>query len=61
MAQAGFTITVSIGYVHFTRAPQTLRDALEQADTLMYAAKKTGRNRVMHNSAAACQAGSAPL
>lgn len=61
MAQAGFAITVSIGCVHFTRAPQTLRDALDQADTLMYAAKKAGRNRVMRNSVAACHAGPAPL
>jgi len=39
-------ITVSVGALSFTRAPATLERAVQGADSLMYAAKQGGKNRV---------------
>ena len=49
----GLTVTVSIGLCDAQQA-QTMRDLLEQADALLYAAKRGGRNRV---ELAACDPG----
>ena len=49
----GLTVTVSIGLCDAQQA-QTMRDLLEQADALLYAAKRGGRNRV---ELAVCAAG----
>ena len=42
----GWPITLSIGAVTYLRMPQTLEEAIHQADSLMYRAKKEGKNRV---------------
>ena len=47
MNAEGWPVTVSVGAVCFRRAPNELREAIEQADQLMYGAKRDGKNRVV--------------
>lgn len=46
MGQAGFAVTASIGAMHFAAPPASAEAALAAADTLMYAAKAAGKDRV---------------
>jgi len=46
MQRGGWPVTVSVGAVCFLRAPQTIEEAIHEADVLMYQAKKSGKNRV---------------
>jgi diguanylate cyclase (GGDEF)-like protein len=43
---AGYAVTASIGAVEFATCPDTADAALNFADELMYAAKRSGKNRV---------------
>ncbi|MBI5109314.1 MAG: GGDEF domain-containing protein [Rhodocyclales bacterium] len=40
-------VTVSIGAVVFDPVPETLEEAIREADSVMYTVKKAGKNRVM--------------
>ncbi len=42
-ADAGFAITASIGHTTFEQAPESMLDALQNADKTMYAAKASGK------------------
>ena len=44
MADAGFSITASIGSTTFERAPESTSDALQMADKAMYAAKADSKS-----------------
>jgi diguanylate cyclase (GGDEF)-like protein len=46
MRDKGWLITLSVGAVCFARAPATLEQAVQGADSLMYAAKQAGKDRV---------------
>lgn len=46
LASGQWPVTGSIGGVTFTTAPEHARDVVQQSDSLMYAAKAAGRNRV---------------
>lgn len=46
--QEGLSVTVSIGAITFCRPPQAVSEILEQADNLMYIAKKKGKNLLQH-------------
>jgi diguanylate cyclase (GGDEF)-like protein len=46
MRQRGWSVTASVGGVHFRQPPETVERALSLADVTMYVAKQTGRNRV---------------
>jgi diguanylate cyclase (GGDEF)-like protein len=46
MSRNGWPVTVSVGAVSYVNAPQTLKEAIHLADSLMYQAKKQGKNRV---------------
>lgn len=48
MRQHGFLVTASVGAVIFTACPASADAALAEADALMYAAKRLGKNRVLH-------------
>lgn len=48
MTQAGFEITTSIGCKTFVAATGSVDDLLREADALMYAAKQSGKNRVVY-------------
>lgn len=52
---ASFGMTASIGVASF-RAPEKLADLIERADHAMYAAKKSGRNRVVLSDASSMPA-----
>jgi diguanylate cyclase (GGDEF)-like protein len=41
-----WSVSMSIGLVTFAEAPQNVREALRQADELMYAVKQSGKNAV---------------
>ena len=47
MVDAGFPITASIGHTTFERAPQSMLEALQEADKAMYAAKASGKGRAV--------------
>lgn len=47
MADAGFPITASIGHATFERAPESMVEALQEADKAMYAAKASGKGRAV--------------
>lgn len=49
MGRHGFQVTASIGAVSFKACPASADAALDEADLLMYAAKKHGKNRVFHD------------
>jgi diguanylate cyclase (GGDEF)-like protein len=46
MDEHGWPVTFSIGAVTFMSAPDTLDEMVSEADRLMYAAKRAGKNRV---------------
>lgn len=48
MEQRNYPVTFSIGVVTFRNAPGSVRDALRQADALMYRVKRQGKNRINH-------------
>ena len=48
MRQRGWPVTVSIGAVTFRAPPRDAAAALGLADELMYGAKRSGKNRVLH-------------
>jgi len=48
MAATGFSITASIGCKTFQTSPESLSAALQQADEIMYEAKKRGKNQAVH-------------
>ena len=47
-------ITVTIGAVAFAKPPPSLDEALRQADAVLYAAKRAGKNRVLLSRIDAC-------
>ena len=47
MDAAGWPVSVSIGAVTYARAPASFQDALKQADGLMYASKREGKDRLL--------------
>jgi diguanylate cyclase (GGDEF)-like protein len=48
MKRNGWSVTASIGAVSFPVAPADVEEALCAADALMYNAKASGKNRVLH-------------
>ena len=46
MREAGWSVTSSIGAATFEGAPETVEDMMKLADRLMYAAKKSGGDRI---------------
>jgi diguanylate cyclase (GGDEF)-like protein len=46
MRRNGWPVTFSVGAVSYMRAPQTLEEAIHKADSLMYQAKRQGKDRV---------------
>jgi diguanylate cyclase (GGDEF)-like protein len=48
MLAKDWAVTFSIGAVTFDTAPASFDDMIGQADGLMYAVKKTGKNRIKH-------------
>ena len=47
MASNGWPVTFSIGVASYERAPAALKLLLAEADSLMYAAKQNGRDRIL--------------
>ena len=47
MHPEGWPVTFSIGVASYERAPAALKVLLAQADSLMYAAKQSGRDRIL--------------
>jgi len=50
MARHGWPVTASVGAVSFRSAPADVEEALAVADELMYGAKFSGKNRVLHRA-----------
>lgn len=48
MWQAGQPVTFSIGMVTYEAASVDVRQVLKQVDDMMYLAKKSGKNRIIH-------------
>ena len=48
MRRSGWPVTFSIGMVTYETAPVDVRQVLKQADETMYAAKRSGKDRVFH-------------
>lgn len=48
MARRGWPVTASVGALSFRSAPADVEEALSAADKLMYGAKFSGKNRVLH-------------
>jgi diguanylate cyclase (GGDEF)-like protein len=48
MAARDWPVTASVGAASFTGVPQSADAALAEADALMYAAKRAGKNRISH-------------
>lgn len=48
MADKGWPVTFSFGAVTFTGPPDSVSEMIRQADDLMYAAKRNGKNMVKH-------------
>ena len=48
MRRSGWPVTFSIGMVTYENAPVDVRQVLKQADETMYAAKRSGKDRVFH-------------
>lgn len=51
MAESGWPVTATVGAVVFPSAPSTLEEALKEADERMYGAKRSGKNRVVLETA----------
>jgi diguanylate cyclase (GGDEF)-like protein len=52
MRDGGWSVGTSVGAITFTEPPATADEALGAADNLMYEAKRSGKNRVIHRLAA---------
>ncbi len=50
MMEAGFAITASIGHTTFEQAPKSVSEAFQKADNAMYAAKASGKGRVVKSA-----------
>jgi diguanylate cyclase (GGDEF)-like protein len=48
MAEKGWPLTFSIGAVTFTTPPDSVQEMIKQADDLMYAAKRSGKDMAKH-------------
>ena len=48
LARGKWPVTYTIGVATFKESPKTVEDALEQADDLMYQAKRNGKNATSH-------------
>jgi len=48
MTKNGWPVTFSIGLVTFFRSPGKVEEIITQGDSAMYAAKKGGKNRILH-------------
>jgi diguanylate cyclase (GGDEF)-like protein len=48
MAEEGWSVTFSIGAVTFTTPPDSVQEMIKQADDLMYAAKRNGKDMAKH-------------
>jgi diguanylate cyclase (GGDEF)-like protein len=48
MAEEGWPVTFSIGAVTFNTPPDSVIEMIRQADGLMYAAKRNGKDMVKH-------------
>jgi PleD family two-component response regulator len=48
MKENGWPVTFSIGAVTFTTPPASITEMIKQADDLMYAAKRDGKDMVKH-------------
>jgi diguanylate cyclase (GGDEF)-like protein len=48
MTKAKIPATFSIGVVTFLRPPSSVDDLVKKADTVMYSAKREGKNRIRH-------------
>lgn len=51
MAVNSWEVTFSIGAVSYLHAPDSIDDAVRQADGLMYEVKRSGKNRLLHVTA----------
>jgi diguanylate cyclase (GGDEF)-like protein len=49
MAAAGFAVTASVGVKMFQTPPVSTAEALQQADEIMYRAKKSGKNQALNS------------
>jgi diguanylate cyclase (GGDEF)-like protein len=52
MKEGGWPVGTSVGAITFTDPPASADEALVSADNLMYEAKRSGKNRVIHRLAA---------
>ena len=48
MKENGWPVTFSIGAITFIDPPESVDEMIQKTDRLMYAAKKNGRNRIVH-------------
>jgi diguanylate cyclase (GGDEF)-like protein len=48
MARGGWTVTFSMGVAIFLRAPDSVEDMIKTADSLMYSAKNSGKDRIQY-------------
>jgi diguanylate cyclase (GGDEF)-like protein len=48
MKENGWPVTFSIGAITFVDLPESVDEMLQKTDRLMYSAKKSGRNRIIH-------------
>ncbi|MBN1521339.1 MAG: GGDEF domain-containing protein [Candidatus Aureabacteria bacterium] len=48
MNRSGYSVTFSIGAVTFDKPRKTVHEMVRAADNLMYAAKKDGKNNIVH-------------
>ena len=55
MARRGWSVTFSIGALTSAEPPDTAEDALAAADRLMYRAKETGKDALIHESVSRSQ------
>ena len=51
MSTRSWPVTFSIGAVSYLHAPDSIDDAVREADTLMYEVKRSGKNRLLHVTA----------
>jgi diguanylate cyclase (GGDEF)-like protein len=59
MSRNGWPVTVSVGAASYASAPPTLNEAIHLADSLMYQAKRQGKNRVCIEAATVTPTGDA--